>query len=221
MCFRKRIAGLFVAVVAILTFTQLAEAQAGPKPKPKLPASNIDPGSTEGSIYTNKTLGIRIVYPSRMVADSREELDVASQEGLELYKQWDGEDVKIAETLANRERSVFGINMPKKDDDPFASLSLSVSKDTTGGELEPMVTRFIKMLTSAPNIKLVKAPRKVNLAGLTCFSFELSAEISGITVRSTFYSTRRKAHLLSFAITHFDDRGLDVMEKVLREIELF
>ena len=216
---RVRVACHIVVVTAFLAYVGTVLAQGDTKQKPKLPSSSIDPGSTDGNVYTSKALGLRIKYPARMVEDTRDELDRMSQEGLELYKQWDGKDVKVFEALANRERSVFGISTPEDADEPIASLLLSVVKDT-GGELEPMVLRTIKMFTSAPNVKLTKPAKKVVVAGMTGFQFELTTEITGISVRSTIFSTRRNAHLMTFSITHIDDHGFEMMEKVLKEIEL-
>lgn len=206
----------FLITVAVTTDRVVAQAN----PKPNLLANVIDPGSIEGSVYTNKTLGIRIKYPAKMVVDDRQELDASVKEGLQAYKDWGGKDEKAAEALAKRERSVFGISTPNSNDEPISSLSLSVMKDATGGDLEAMVNRTIKMWTSAPNVKLIKPARKVDLAKLTFYSLDLSVESNGTTVRSRIYSTRRNGYLFTFAIVHVDDRGLEVMEKVLSEIEL-
>ena len=221
MKLRFKLVSSLVCGIAILTFVVGVAAQAGSQPKPKLPSSSIDPGSTEGTVYTNKALGLRIKYPARMVADSREELDKISQEGLELYKKWDGKDQKIAEMLADRERSVFGISAPVGDGEPIASLTLSVAKDLTGGDLEKMVSSTVKMFTSAPNIKVSKPILAAKLAGISCYTFELSIEISGKIVRSTTFSMKRNGYLLSFSITHLEDRGFEMMEKILRDVEVF
>lgn len=208
-------------IIAILTFVVGVAGQGGSQPKPQLPSSSIDPGSTEGTVYTNRALGLRIKYPARMVADSREDLDKVSQEGLELYKKWDGKDQKIAEKLADRERSVFSISAPVGAGEPIASLTLSVAKDLTGGDLEKMVSSTVKMFISAPNLKLSKPIVRTELSGITCYTFELSIEISGKIVRSTTFSMKRNGYLLSFSITHLEDRGFDLMEKILKDLELF
>jgi len=210
-----------VALMAVfLNAAGAALGQTVSKAKPKIPASLIDPGSTEGNIYTNKTLGLRIKYPSRMISDSREELDRASEEGLEAYKDWDGKDSKIAEMLANLERSVFGISTPRDNSEPFASLLLSVTKQVGSGDLEQATARTVKFLTSAPNVKLVKPASKVEVAGMTCYTFQISLEVSGRTVLSTTYATKRNGHMLSFSIIYFDEGGLETMEDVLKGIEL-
>lgn len=210
----------FLFVVLLLGITA-DQAISQVKPKQDLSAASVDPGSIEGNVYTNRSLGIRIRFPSKMVVETQQEHDTSIKEGVEIYKEMGGRDQKAVEALAQRERSLFGISTPEAEDEPIASLSLSAMKDTTTVDLEAMVDRTVKMWTSAPNVTLVKPAKKVEFSGLVAYTAELSMQMRGVTVSSTIYSMRRNGHLLTFGIVHTDDRGRDVMERVLKDIELF
>jgi hypothetical protein len=182
-------------------------------------SARIDYGTIVGKVYTNKTLGLKLKFPDTMIVDSRKELDEGLKEGVELIKAGDNKHDKSIDQMAQKEKIVFGLNTP--DSEAAATMNISVIRGAGTGPFKDMVAVTLRVIVDSMKAKVVKPISDESLGGVGVFTFVTSMEIDGVQVHSKVYALRRNDHLISISISYGEDRGFQLMEKVLNGIEFF
>ena len=134
-------------------------------------------------------------------------------------RQGDGKHDKAIDRMAQEERIVFGLNTP--DSEAAGAMNISVIRGPGQGAFKEMAARTLQVFVDSTKSKVVKPISDEVLGGVNVLTYVTLMEIDGVQVHTKVYALQKNNHRISISISYGEERGFQLMEKVLKGIEFY